>query len=478
MNRRDFLRACAAVGVSGLSLSPHRLLAQTGSELEKSKYLFVNLIAHGGWDTTCLCDPKTGDYIASNGENKGSITRLYETIGRAGNLSYPIRETKLYENFDMRFLTSEEKVQAAIDARGEQSKEKNIRWQDFFDKHHSELRVINGIHNATLNHLSGQKNAGSGLKRLQHPSLGALYAAHNVAQSGMPYISYGGYAETRQLLGLIRPFYSAQLLRAAQSNQNPVAPWLTYTNFHSTAANDAIQFAADARMRRLLEKGNMLPRKKQNLERFQQARIGSAYLERLQEMHPGQNFEFKTLFKIEEQARLVVAAYKAGLCSSANIVVNAFDTHSYHDLRQPYWLAELLHGFDFLIEEANRQGIADNLVVLVSSDFGRPPFYNRRAEAEIVQGKDHWDIGSAMLWGKDIIGNRVVGQTNARLEAVNANGDPLDLMSSNPNEKPITMEALHYALRRHLGISQDLCERFSLNGPDITGHDPDELLYG
>ncbi len=51
-------------------------------------------------------------------------------------------------------------------------------------------------------------------------------------------------------------------------------------------------------------------------------------------------------------------------------------------------------------------GIADKLVLLVTSDFGRTPKYNTG------DGKDHWNVTSVLVSGPQIRGGRVVGKTD------------------------------------------------------------------
>jgi hypothetical protein len=71
-----------------------------------------------------------------------------------------------------------------------------------------------------------------------------------------------------------------------------------------------------------------------------------------------------------------VAAFKAGMAVACNLNLGGFDTHGNHDRDQVLQIAKLLKGVDFLMKEAEMAGIADDLVVMIGSDFARGPGYN------------------------------------------------------------------------------------------------------
>ena len=105
---------------------------------------------------------------------------------------------------------------------------------------------------------------------------------------------------------------------------------------------------------------------------------------------------------------LALASYKAGITVSATLSAGGFDTHGNHDANHIPALGRIWDGVDFLMEEAQRLDIADKVVVVIGSDFGRTPGYNG------TNGKDHWSITSMMLMGAGIRGNRVIGSTTER----------------------------------------------------------------
>ena len=58
-------------------------------------------------------------------------------------------------------------------------------------------------------------------------------------------------------------------------------------------------------------------------------------------------------------------------------------------------MTNLTNSIDFLWEFAEIHGVADRLVVVMGSDFGRTNHYN------VDAGKDHWPIGSFVVMGKN-----------------------------------------------------------------------------
>ena len=91
---------------------------------------------------------------------------------------------------------------------------------------------------------------------------------------------------------------------------------------------------------------------------------------------------------LERQAQLTVLAFKTGVAVSADLWLGGFDTHGTHDPDHEWLLEHLTDGVDYLWEYAEEHGIANRMVVVMGSDFGRTNKYNSQ------EGKDHWPIGS------------------------------------------------------------------------------------
>jgi uncharacterized protein (DUF1501 family) len=187
------------------------------------------------------------------------------------------------------------------------------------------------------------------------------------------------------------------------------------------------------------------------------ARTSDNELARLTEALPGELDNGDNPLK--RQSQLAVASFKAGLSISANLTIGGFDTHGNHDQNHIPRLQRVLAGVDFLWDEAERQGIAGELVVMVGSDFGRTPGYNDN------NGKDHWSITSVMLMGKGIRGDRVVGATDERHRPMTV--DPTTLAVSDDGVR-IEPKHIHRALRRLAGVEEsEVARNFYVSGEDL-----------
>ena len=145
------------------------------------------------------------------------------------------------------------------------------------------------------------------------------------------------------------------------------------------------------------------------------------------------------------QAQLAILAFKARVAASADLWLGGFDTHANHDPDQNWLLANLTNSVDFLWEFAEIHGVADRLVVVMGSDFGRTNHYNAD------EGKDHWPIGSFVVMEKNQPWtNRVVGETDALHFAHKIH--PATLQRDDANGTIIHPKHIHKALRRYFGI--------------------------
>lgn len=153
-----------------------------------------------------------------------------------------------------------------------------------------------------------------------------------------------------------------------------------------------------------------------------------------------------------------LAAYKAGICVSGNLQRGGFDTHDDHDNRHIPRLTEVYGMLNFLWEEAERQGVADSLVVVVGSDFGRTPNYNAD------NGKDHWSTSSMMVMGAGVEGNRVLGSTDEGHNSIALDPDTLEVAADDAEvTAKISPDHVHANVRRLLGIDgSDIDEQFYL----------------
>lgn len=416
MDRRSFLRLGSIAGLSvAMPSSPSLAAIRPRAAYDGPCYIFVS--AMGGWDPVHLCDPKGSTDL----ESKDRLTNYGPgDILTAGNIKYAPFGTN----------------------------------DDFFQKHYKKLTVINGIDTSTNGHASGQRHIFSGQLGEGFPSLAALIAGHYDPTRAMSFLSFGGYDLTQGVVSRTRSGNVGALSRIAYPDRYD-------TNkedalFIPKGSSDLVAAARKARdedLRRRLT----LPRAKDSFNTLFTAQQGANELRKLQEYIPELDRSGNPLLR---QAQLAIAAYRAGLCISANLSVGGFDTHNNHDESHANAMSRLLNGVDFILQEAERQQVAGKVVVVVGSDFGRTPRYNNQ------NGKDHWSITSMMIAGAGITGNRVVGSTDERHNPIAVN--PKTLAADAKGGMRIEPKHVHQALREHAKVHDgELARLFPLSAESM-----------
>ncbi|MFO7563605.1 MAG: DUF1501 domain-containing protein [Enhygromyxa sp.] len=405
-------------GLAGLTLIPASSAANRGLATRPGTprayqgpfWIFVN--ASGGWDPTMLCDPKGR---ASEDSPDPVNTYPIDEIDTAGNISYaPVGYNEV-----------------------------------FFQTYYQDLLIINGIDMQTNGHDSGTRHCWSGRLVEGFPSFAALVAASYGPELPMSYLSFGGYDDTAGLVARTRSGNVNALGRIAYPER--ISPQDPDARFHSPKAAELIQQARDGR-RAAQEISATLPSERTAMSQMFTATDGANELKLLQEYLPDMLANDNP---IRRQAQVALAAYRAGISISVNINYGGFDTHGNHDAQHSARLQTLLEGVDAIWQEAELQQVADNIIVVVGSDFGRTPRYNDN------QGKDHWSVSSMMLMGKGISGNRVIGATNEGVQPYTIDPDSLALSDSGIRIEP---EHIHYELRKLAGIDGgDFAKMFPIN---------------
>lgn len=392
LTRRDFLTMLGAAGVSTV-LMPSSTYAE---EPYEGQFL-LTINALGGWDVTNLCDPK------------GTvINERYGTgeIGTAGNLTYAPLDTN----------------------------------HDFFQRHHKEMLVVNGIDMAANGHVEAARHAWSGnLADNNTPSIAALFAGAKLRGFDVPapFVSFGGFSKTGDLVPLTRLNNLGSLgLIGRYERWRGIKTSSTYVD---DFAMTEIEAARKARHDRQHAK-ETLPRYRKERASLFTAQLTAPLLRRYDEFLPEVNNDLNVT---ESMAAIALASFKAGLGASASIYVSDFDTHSNHEERHAPLLDRLLGAITFALDRAEALQIRDRLTILVGSEFSRTPMYNEGG------GKDHWSVGSMLMFGPGIKGNRVIGSTDEGLFAQNVN---LDTLQADENGERLRPGHIHKSLRKHLGI--------------------------
>ena len=420
MSRRNFLKLCSLAGLglaapisfSGLTEAkdaPDETLGYPGPY-----YIVFN--ASGGWDTTYLMDPKGAD----------GINRLYT----AGDIQTAGAH---------RFAPNAKHI------------EQGLSNEAFFTKYGAELRVLNGLDLSVNNHTPCERYMATGkLDSLAYPTFAALVAACHGSEAPLAFLTFGNYSATGNLVPMSRVPYlqSLKLLAKADSvegiDQHPYHDPFVSDRIERTLQQQFEARVSDARLPRVERSQNML----------YAAQVNSKALQRVVPFIP----ESPAKERISQQADIALAAFKAGVCISANLSIGQFDSHNNNDVDQMKLIPELLAGIDYTLQKAEELQIRDQLVVIMQSEMGRTPTYNNG------NGKDHWSIGSIMFLGPGIAGNRVLGATDAAQQLVPVHPGTLSLDPSQGIR--IRPEHIHHSLRQFAGIDDHaFCKRFPLEIP-------------
>lgn len=412
LTRREMLRLFGSAGLA-LSAGP-RLLPSAHAAAGYAGPLLVTVHASGGWDPTLLCDPK-----GRASESEPDPVNRYD-VGDIEEIG-PFRV-------------------APVDGHAA-----------FFERMRHDLLVLNGVDAQTNSHDTGTRHMWSGSMEAGYPALAALQAAQVSPRPSLAYISHGGFDLTEGLVASTR-------LPDGSTIQD-----LSHPTRLSSSDPDRTLFApsiharlARARQERLARQAAAaeLPRVSRAMSLLRDARVGDNELARLAEVLPA---DLSSHSGLSRQAALTMAAFKAGVSVSTNLVTGGFDTHGNHDASHIPRLQHLIAGLQTLVDEAERYDLVDRLVVVVGSDFARTPWYNAG------NGKDHWTITSLMMWGPGIQGGRVIGQTDERQIAT-----PLDLSTLRPSPSGgrITYRHVHASLRELLGLrGAPVAARYDVGSP-------------
>ena len=432
MKRRTFVKTllAPAVGaVTGFQLP----LANAANYNGK---LFVFVQADGGWDPTSLCDPK------ANTPGEKVINHWAETgeVQQAGNL--------FYADFGNNAA--------------------------FFEKYYDRMLVINGVDAQTNSHTAGVIHNWSGRVSEGYPSMTALLAAHHAPGLSLSYLNFGGFSQTSGLTpytrvdnsGLIRNIAAPEVPEWADSG-NP-------SSYLHQADWETLRTFRDANIARLAAVPQLLPGAARNRRLYARAlsseateglKTYTALLPPEDELEQGEESEDRRFHSgLRRQAQLTILAFKARVAVSADLHLGGFDTHAFHDLDHNWLFANLTDSVDFLWELAEIHGVADRLVVVIGSDFGRTNHYN------VDSGKDHWPIGSFVVMEKNQPWtNRVVGETDALHFAHKIHPDTLQ--RDDADGTIIHPKHVHKALRRYLGIEN------SLGAQQFSFHDTEDYAF-
>lgn len=422
MKRRDFMRLTATAGGMLVCGGVRMAMAQQAGG---PYWLFVE--ANGGWDPTSFCDPK-GSGLGPNGD----INNYDQAdIGQAGNIRYAPPPYS-FENDPNLFRNS-----------------------DFFDAHFQRLVVVNGIDYGTNSHTVGRTASWTGSRALNYPSIAPLIASEVAPDYAMPFVASRS-TEASSTGGVVpRTLMSGGDINAIREIAYPNRTNVFQNNpYHSTSARGLIDTAATARRQRQMAEQRLLRLQnalaEHNAARNRDVTSLRDFVTGLEGTSAPNSYvnsrsQARNMFN---EAQTAFAAFEAGAAATAHIDMGGFDTHNDHDSRHYPRLMDYLAAVDNIITDAVARGIADNLIIVMASDFARTNKYNND------NGKDHWSHTSVMVWAAPqfINGNKVVGATDNNQVSRRVNPSTLALDNGGIEMTP---EHIHQALRNLAGIDQN-----------------------
>jgi uncharacterized protein (DUF1501 family) len=423
MKRRDFMRMTATA--SGMLLAGGVRMALAQQAFNGPYWLLVE--ASGGWDPTSFCDPK-GFGLGVNGD----INNYDQNdILQAGNIRYAPPPDSFANDNTL------------------------FRNADFFDAHFQRLLVVNGINYGTNSHSVGRTASWTGTRAFNYPSIAPLVASQNAPDLSLPFVASTS-SESSKTNGIVpRTLINSGDLNAIREIASPNLTNTSQTNqYHSDTMRGLIDTASSARRQRQMA-AQRLQRLQNALGEHDAARnrdVGTLgdFVNRLNATSAPNSYvdsrsNARSLFN---QAQTAFAGFQSGAAATAQIRIGGFDTHDDHDARHYPRLMDLLAGVDNIITDATARGIADNLIIVMGSDFARTNKYNND------NGKDHWSHTSMMVWGapQHFTGNRVVGATDDLQRSLRVNPTTLALDNNGVELAP---EYMHQAFRSLAGIDQN-----------------------
>ncbi len=283
---------------------------------------------------------------------------------------------------------------------------------DFFEYYRNDLHVFNGVNTKSNAHPVGQRQAWSGRIRVGAPNIAALWGAIKELENGdgtypKPFpMTFGsnstGYEFTSDLVSITRAGNSDALMNltdvyvksASTGDTSPIVASLFVDRMKNYEQDKAARLMASG----------LPPHVKDNLERLEKAQLAEPDFKPLADSLEMILAPYDDSAELE-QARILVAAMKAGICKSAFLGAGDFDSHSNHyensnssasnhcdNLQR---LFRLTHYVRQALEAA---GIWDRSIIMMASDFGRT-----RLNGD-SRGKDHAPVTSTMLMGGENTG--------------------------------------------------------------------------
>jgi uncharacterized protein (DUF1501 family) len=397
MKRRDFLKTLSAIGLTSAVLPKTTQAAEDLADYDGPLFVYYN--CNAGIDQSSWVDPRANEDVnkwATGGVN----------FSTAGNIRYA----------PMANNTS------------------------FFQKYADRMLVVNGVNVQSNSHASRAYRA-TGNQSEGYPQLVELFSA--IKGPGRPMAYLRGKTTVSDHLGLIArsSIPSLTLLRTV-ADPNYV------DDTRSVLPSEDLALINQLKANKYTAKANDSTLTQRQRHRYSEINNAFNSTDGLKNIIP---FLPDALDDGHSEMHTFLIAASLGLSVGATFGNGGYDTHTDHDNRMIPVLTKLTDRIDYLwtkaeeLDVTNGTNLADRLVVLISSDVGRKPFYNNNA------GKDHYPFSSDVIMAKGQgWTNRVVGFTGPVHEGRKVNND-LSAATGDAGEY-IYPEHIHAMVRNILGI--------------------------
>ena len=324
------------------------------------------------------------------------------------------------------------------------------------------MLVINGVDAQTNSHTTGVIHNWSGRNSLGYPTLTALFAANMAPDFPLAYLNFGGFGAAENLVSVTRVSDPNVLREFVAPNEAPL--WADQPYMMIDERFRRIQAMHQQTADALVKEGTTVGGNYRNRQAYLDALTKTDSIKRFADFIPGSDqleapreLEQNYYSTLHQQIQISLLAFKAEVAVAADVIEGGFDTHENHDSDHPVLLSNVADGLDYLWTQAEVLGLADRLVVLIGTDFGRTPHFNAN------EGKDHWPISSTIVMEKNAAwANRTFGQTDEGHNAYNIN--PVNGQRDDNQGVIIRPAHVHKALRNYLGIDDSpITQRFAFN---------------
>ncbi len=402
ITRRDLLLGTA--GLAGIGALLPRALAGSASGTN-----LIVVTALGGWDTSYALDPKLSsrdvegpelDEDSANADDREAITTF-------GGLDVVTNEVK----------------RPAV--------------SEFFARWHTRASLVRGVWVGSVAHEECRLRILTGSTSDTRPDLGAIAADGLGRDAPVPYMDLGGAAYTGDLAAISGRTGQRNQLRMLLDRhaaaQRPPPDRLRYPLYTPQPADRAaIDAWLDARANAWRARGAAVGHGARRVDDWFTARAkafalqsgGSAFVQALSAT------DTRTL---TSQVDLSLEVLQSGLSRAVLIDSGgAWDTHQ-DNVDQHTLHDDLFRALERLLTGLDDAALLDDTAVVVLSEMSRTPRRNDK------RGKDHWPVTTSMLLGGPFAGDRVLGGTNDRMDAV---GVDLSTGAPDPSADPLRYDSL------------------------------------